>query len=406
MEIRGVRESELAEMIELQCRVFRPDGHERFWQYVRGDSSYSLGQNRVVVVNGRIAAMLRVWKRQMRLGSGIVHMGGIGGVCTHPDHRGAGYATALMKEVVAYMRRAGYDLSVLFSIIPGQFYRRLGWASFPLAAFRISAGRTVELWKTNWQIESFDEARDLAQVVALYEVCNARQSGSIVRSNSYWDSAPARIRHILPSVVARRGQRLGGYLNYEIAGKNARVLEVAYLEDEPAALAALANHLLQVCEKHNIETIEGEMPHRHPLIALLVEGSAGDLYLAGHTSMMLYAINLPGIFRQLLPDLQTRLDATERKFPPLSIGFTVNDQQCALRLDNSGMLELAEAGSPAEQLNLPGEFFWRILLGETSWAQLEPAAQARGVAVRPEVSALLALLFPQQEVIFWMPDHY
>ena len=60
MQIRGVRESELEEMIDLQCQVFRPDGQQRFWQYIRGDTSYRLDQTRVVLVKGRIVATLRV----------------------------------------------------------------------------------------------------------------------------------------------------------------------------------------------------------------------------------------------------------------------------------------------------------------------------------------------------------
>jgi len=104
MEIRGVHESELEEMVNLQCLVFRPDGHERYWGYVQGDSSYRHDQSRVVVVNGGIVATLRMWERRMRIGSCIVRMGGIGGVCTHPDYRGVGYATALMKDTI---RRSG-----------------------------------------------------------------------------------------------------------------------------------------------------------------------------------------------------------------------------------------------------------------------------------------------------------
>lgn len=79
MEIRGVHESELEEMIDLQCRVFRPDGHERYLQYVRAEPSYRHDQSRVLVVNKEIVSTLRVWEREMRIGSVAVPMGGIGG---------------------------------------------------------------------------------------------------------------------------------------------------------------------------------------------------------------------------------------------------------------------------------------------------------------------------------------
>ena len=68
MEIRGARESELEQVVELCCLAFNPDGHERYWQYVRGDSSYRLPQTRVVVVNDMVVSTLRVWERRNGLG--------------------------------------------------------------------------------------------------------------------------------------------------------------------------------------------------------------------------------------------------------------------------------------------------------------------------------------------------
>ena len=129
MDVRSVLKSELEETIHLNCLVFRLDGHTRYRQYVEDDCSYQLDQSRVVVVDKRVVATLRIWERRMRIGSSIVTMGGIGGVCTHPDYRGLGYATKLMKNAVEYMQNANYDIGVLFSIIPGKFYSNLGWTS-------------------------------------------------------------------------------------------------------------------------------------------------------------------------------------------------------------------------------------------------------------------------------------
>ena len=406
MEIRGVRESELAEMIDLQCRIFRPDGHERYWDYVRTDPSYRHHQSRAVVLNGRIVSTLRVWEREMRIGSIAVPMGGIGGVGTHPDHQGAGYATALMKDTIDYMGMAGYDVGVLFSAIPCDFYRKLGWASVPLAGFRVTRRRTVEIGETEWRVETFDEERDLKASIALYDSHNAQQSGSLVRTQSYWESGPARLRHILPTVVARNGDRLGGYLNFQVDGKSVNILEVAYGPTQPQALTALVDHLLQVCERDGVEELYGDISHRHPMVDLLVEGTAGDTFLTGNSAMMLYPINLLALFQRLLPEFQVRLDATNQKFAPLSICFVVNDQEAGLRLLDDGTLQTLDSDEGAMRLMLPEHLFWRALLGESSWSQLGPTLHQQRIAVEPELTSLLSILFPQQEVIFWGPDHY
>ena len=406
MEIRGIRESELAEMIDLQCQVFRPDGQERYQQYVRTDPSYRYDQSRVVVVNGRIVSTLRVWEREMRIGSIAVPMGGIGGVGTHPDHQGAGYATALMKDTITYMRKVGYDVGVLFSAIPCAFYRKLGWASVPLAGFQVTRRRNIGLGETGWRVEPFDEVRDLGDCIALYDKHNAEQSGSLVRTQSYWESGPARLREILPTVVARCENSLGGYLNFQVGEKSANILEVAYDRTQPQALTALVNHLLQVCEREGVEELHGDIPHRHPVVNLLVEGTAGDTFLAGNSAMMLYAANLLSLFQRLLPELQARLDAANQNFKPVSVCFAVNDQEVGLRLLENGTLQTFDSDKEAIRLTLPGHLFWRALLGESSWEQLEPTLHQGGISVEAKLSALLSILFPQREVIFWGPDHY
>ncbi len=406
MEIRGVRESELAEMIDLQCRVFRPDGHERYSSYVRTDPSYRYDQSRVVVVNGRIVSTLRVWEREIRIGSIAAPMGGIGGVGTHPDHQGVGYATALMKDTTAYMGTVGYDVGVLFSAIPCVFYRKLGWASVPLAGFRVTRRRSIGLGETEWRVEPFDEERDLEPSIALYDRYNAQQSGSLVRTRSYWGSGPARLRGILPTVVARQGNRLGGYLNFQVEGKSANILEVAHDQTQPQALTALVSHLLRVCEREGVEELYGDIPHRHPMVDLLVEGTAGDLSLTGNSAMMLYPVNLPALLQRFLPELQARLDAANQEFNPVSICFVVNDQEAGLRLLDDGTLQTFGSDEDAIRLTLPGHLFWRALLGESSWSQLEPILHQQGISADAELASLLSTLLPQRELIFWSPDHY
>ena len=52
-KLEQLDESELEQTVELSCVAFDPDGHQRYWQYIKGDSSYRPSQTRVVVVNDR-----------------------------------------------------------------------------------------------------------------------------------------------------------------------------------------------------------------------------------------------------------------------------------------------------------------------------------------------------------------
>ena len=405
MEIRAVRESELEQVVDLCCLAFNPDGHERYWQYVRGDSSYRLPQTRVVVVNDTVVSTLRVWERRLRIGASLVTMGGIGGVCTHPKYRGVGYASALMRDTIDYLRMTGCDIGALFTIIPEVFYRNLGWTSLPLHGFVVPCDSTTNAeFSSEWEISTFNIETDLDAVARLYDLSNAQQSGTIARTRAYWDMAPCRIREVLPTVVARRGGHIGGYLNYGIHERTAEVREVGYVPNNPEVLDALVSHFLKVCEVQAVEEIEGTFSPQHPFVERLALGCKGTLTPKTDTKMMLYAVDLPVLLRRLVVGWESRLADAEETFPPLTVKLPVlNNQQAALRHNADGTLQIVPEDPDVIDLgvDLTEADFWQLLFGEIGWDELSSEA-----VVSPEVSAFLGTLFPKRDVIFWSPDRY
>ena len=405
MEIRAARESELEQVVELSCIAFNPDGHERYWQYVKGDSSYRLPQTRVVVVNERVIATLRVWERRLRVGESLVTIGGIGGVCTHPNYRGVGYASALMRDTIDYLRTTGCDLGVLFTIIPEAFYRRLGWTSLPLHGFNVtcnSATRAAD--SSEWQVTDFNPETDLDVVAALYDLANAQQSGAIARTRAYWDMAPSRIRGVFPTVIAHRNGHTDGYLNYEIDGRRAEVREVGYAPDNPTVLDALVSHLLQACEAQACEEIEGRFPAQHPFVERLITRCKGALTPTKDTAMMLYAVRPSVFLRRFVVGWESRIADAEETFPPLAVKLpALNNQQAVLRHNTDGTLQIVPEDTEGVDLgvDLTEADFWKLLFGEIGWEQV-----ASDTTVSPEISTFLGVLFPKRDVIFWSPDQY
>ncbi len=419
MEIRAVRKSELEQVVELCCVAFNPDGHERYWQYIRGDSSYRLPQTRVVVVNDTVVSTLRVWERRLRVGASLVTMGGIGGVCTHPKYRGVGYASALMQDTVDYLRTTGCDIGALFSIIPEGFYRRLRWTSFPLYGFQLTLDSVTPAEAPfGWQISDFNSETDLDAVAALHDLANAHQSGTIARTRAYWDMAPSRIRGVLPTVVARRDGHIGGYLNYEIRDsglqtpptKTAEVREVGYIPNNPEVLEALVSHFLRVCEAPGVEKIEGAFSAQHPFAEHLMARCNGELTPIKDAAccidagMMFYAVNLPVLLRRLVVGWESQIADAEETFPPLTVKLpALNNQQAALRHNADGTLQIVPEDADAVdfEVDLTEADFWQLLFGEIGWEQVRSEA-----SLSSEVSAFLGTLFPKRDVIFWSPDRY
>lgn len=405
MEIRGARESELEQVVELCCLAFNPDGYERYWQYVRGDSSYRLPQTRVVVVNDKVVSTLRVWERRIRIGTSLVTMGGIGGVCTHPKYRGVGYASALMRDTIGYLRLTGCDVGALFTIIPEVFYRQLGWTSLPLHGFNVSCNSARHMVDSSeWQVTDFNPETDLDAVARLYDLSNAKQSGTIARTRAYWDMAPCRIREVLPTVIARRDEHIGGYLNYEIYEKTAEVREVGYTLNNSEVLDALVSYFLKACETQAVETIEGIFSPQHPFVERLTTGCNGRLTSTTDTKMMLYAVDLPVLLRRFVVGWESRIADAEETFPPLTIKLpALNNQQAALRHNADGTLQIVPEDADAVdfEVDLSEADFWQLLFGEIGWEQISSET-----SVSPEISAFLGVLFPKHEVIFWSPDRY
>ena len=411
MEIRAVRESELEQVVELCCVAFNPDGHERYWQYIHGDSSYRLPQTRVVVVNDTVVSTLRVWERRLRVGASLVTMGGIGGVCTHPKYRGVGYASALMQDTIGYLRTTGCDIGALFSIIPEGFYRRLSWTSFPLYGFQLTLDSvTPAETPFGWQITEFNPETDLDAVAALHDLANAQQSGTIARTRAYWDMAPSRIRGVLPTVVARRDGHIGGYLNYEIDEKTAEVREVGGIPNNPEVLEALVSHFLRVCEAQGIEKIEGAFSVQHPFAERLMARCKGELTPIKDAAccidagMMFYAVNLPVLLRRLVVGWESQIADAGETFPPLTVKLpALNNQRAALRHNADGTLQIVPEDADAVDfgVDLTEADFWQLLFGEIGWEQVSSEA-----SVSSEVSAFLGTLFPKRDVIFWSPDRY
>ena len=405
MEIRAARESELEQTVELSCVAFNPEGHERYWQYIKGDSSYRPSQTRVVVVNDRVVSTLRVWERRMRVGTSLVTMGGIGGVCTHPNYRGVGYASALMQDTVDYLRLTGCDLGVLFTIIPEAFYCRLGWTSLPLHGFNVQCNTAERVADASaWQITDFNPETDLDAVAALYDLANAQQSGTIARTRAYWDMAPSRIRGVLPTVVARQNGQFGGYLNYEIEGARVEVHEVGYAPHNLSVLDALVSHFLQACEAQGVEEIAGRFPSQHPFTERLIAACDNPVTQTEYTGMMCYAVDLPVLLRRLVVGWESRIADAEETFGPLAVKLpTPNNQQIVLRHNADGTLQIVPEDTEAVDLgvDLSEADFWQLLFGEIGWEQV-----SADPSVPPEISAFLTTLFPKCDVIFWSPDQY
>jgi len=87
-------------------------------------SKNNLENLRVIVQDGNPISHVGIWEGTILIYGCLFKVGMIGSVCTHPDHRGRGYASALVKDAFSKMRRDHVD----FVLVSGfrDLYRRAG----------------------------------------------------------------------------------------------------------------------------------------------------------------------------------------------------------------------------------------------------------------------------------------
>jgi predicted acetyltransferase len=156
---------------------------ETFRRIYEHDPFYSFDLTRVAEYRGELIGYLRAAPREIWVGPGRVRMGGIGEVCTAPEHRRRGIASALLKSMICHMADRGYPVSMLYG--RAGFYGRLGWercmivhvlSTFPTAIPKCEAPGTIRDL----------EEDDLPLVMALYDSAYSGRSCAMTRNRTHW----------------------------------------------------------------------------------------------------------------------------------------------------------------------------------------------------------------------------
>jgi len=412
MEIRALRESETAECVDLICLAFSEKSRRRFENQFIGDSSFELEQSRVCIVNGRIVSHVRVSDRPIHIGFAVVRMGGMGAVATHPDYRERGYSTALLWDAVRYMEREQYDVSMLFTGLK-EHYGKIGWACFPQHHFSLQPAEPPTL-DTPYSLRDFDEARDLDAVIHIYNRYNEERTGAMARPRGYWDDPHSRIMGVLPAWVVELDGQVVAYQR----GTATHFGEVAYLPKHAGAVAPICARAMREARELNAseqaqpsptgpkseQHIGGHLPKSHPALELLAQWSRRPIHHEESESMMLRAIRLVPLMQKVAPVLERRL--SQAGLPPRRTTVCLLEMGQAARIVIDGNHLHVEEGATGDVVLEPGtRYFFKLLLGDSTFTQLReliPGADA----VSPQDAALLDVLFPDQEAVYYGCDHF
>lgn len=190
-EIRLVRQEEFEEAVRLADAVFRDEAQSSMGEAFPGIFRNGLKQSWGAFEEGKLVSFMGLVPGLIRVGPARLRLYSLGSVCTHPDHRGKGYAGLLLEQALNHIERAGASLLLVSG--DRSLYRRAGCLPFgSVKRYEITSnvserlnmpteeGQVRELQETDWfQVHRLAEAQNVR-----YE-SGVKEFIQLVRSEAY-----------------------------------------------------------------------------------------------------------------------------------------------------------------------------------------------------------------------------
>jgi predicted N-acetyltransferase YhbS len=246
MEVRAAHRSERDEVLELLGRWYNDRG-EFFARYNQNDPGFRDALCLVARDGGHLVSTVQIFDRTINLDGQSVPMGGIGSVFTLEEYRHKGVASALMRLAVDTMVREGFEISLLFAERL-TFYNQFGWREIERKFSILAAAASINA-PDRFVIDSFEAARDLAEIAAIHHGYSDRFNVTAVRDDAAWRANLkfAGNQPLHPGegseeyfVVCRDGARIAAYARVTRFHGVSMVMEYGYVPDAAGIDAMLA----------------------------------------------------------------------------------------------------------------------------------------------------------------------
>jgi len=351
---------------------------------------------------GRIVSRLRIVESTLRIGRARVRMGGIGDVQTDPAHRGRGCASACIRDSIEFMRREGFDLSILFGI--HGFYHRFGYVGcLPEYEMRLKV-RDLGALKNPFRVEAPEgppPGRLLGEVLPLHEAAAEGTPGTVVRDSM-------RIKRDLVAFREKRGRkRVRAYVVWR---KRGALVEAGLAPGDDAAAGAVLAWLRDRCIERLEQVLELEdIPPAHPLARFARRfNHEEERSLAWNGDGMGRLIDTGAFLDKIAPELEARL---------ASAGI---DDECHLHFALAPEGGGGKRGKPVERsiilgaghhfaMSRRGVLSAKVTCSEGALLQMAlgtlDSESIPGVKVSGD-RALVRAAFPEAAPSIWPRDHF
>lgn len=258
-------------------------------------------------VEGECVSWATVHEFQQQIGSEVIRMGGIGGVGTSEAHRRKGYSRRVMESALRWMRRNGFDTSILFGI--PAFYPKFGYApAFPDVSFTLAV-RDAEVVKPRGYSFVSYKPQYLSSILSMYHKNNAGRTGPIRRNPKHWKSFRRGVNWSSKAIckVALNERKIPvGYFVHDAAHLNPAIIEVGFAT--PKVFPDMLRAIAQIVWNQRLERISFLLPEDDAFMAFCQPlGLQETVGYRKDGGCMVRMINIPGTISKIAPLLGSRL---------------------------------------------------------------------------------------------------
>lgn len=339
----------------------------------------------------------------LRIGSAVIKMGGIGGVWTDENHRMKGYARRVMEDAIRMMQEEDFDVSALFGIT--DFYDKFGFAvALPEYKLMLTT-REAERAQKRFRIRKIRK-KDWEALLDLYAQSNRTRTGSAVRSLSEWKGFRMGSRwHVRAEallITDDAGAPLA-YAVYDDVRDRCAVAEVGYGDE--AAFETLVHALVRRAVALRTEKITLFLPPDHPFSAFCRRyGCDVQITYPRNGNGMMRIIHLKPLMQKVCPVLEERLQrATHTSAWQGKSSIYTDIGAVTLVRDHKGLHVHEHSLDAPYRLDLPQSKLIQLIMGYRP---------IRDLLLDPDVTAtdafvpMLEVLFPPGYPYIWWPDRF
>ncbi|MCZ7545853.1 MAG: GNAT family N-acetyltransferase [Anaerolineae bacterium] len=312
--IRGAHPDEREQIARLYAGVFSTPDMPYDMLYALNREGYVQEpgfrheHTRVVVRDGQVIAQVKVNPFAIHYGAATLTAAGLGDVCTHPDHRGQGHATDLMRDTLAYVADIGCDLALLNGVT--DYYHRFDFANaWPYRHVDVYAADTDRLTRAPASALALRAMTDddIPAMLALYNRTWPAHPGARIRDAAYlaWKLSGFNTKKVV--AVDDAGQLRGYMVDWWTPGAVCEV--VAASADATAAFLRASAATVRAAYGDDDAAFRWFVPPDAPAarharrlcpVEIMERSRPGGGWMAR-------LIDLPRTVEKLLPELEARV---------------------------------------------------------------------------------------------------